>query len=476
MNKKIFIILNFIVILLSTIFTIINSYFIFKENLLNFKYINYIIILFSFSIVILLSFLAIKYKHKVFPIVLSFIFLISSYFGYSKINSIVNMVNKMNDNANVIEYSMSVIVKKDSDINDINDLKDITISAPINFDEENIKELTNDIKTNKNIDLNIENIENYVTAYQNLLAENTKAIILNSSYENIIELADKDYSNKIKKIYEIKISKNTTNTTKINSSNILNIYISGIDTYGAITSVSRSDVNIIMSINKNTNKILLTTTPRDSYVKIAGGGNDQYDKLTHAGIYGIESSVVTLENLYDINIDYYVRINFTSFLKLIDLVGGVEVYNEQEFTSLHGNYYFPVGMVELDAKKALGFVRERYSLSGGDGDRGKNQQKVIVAIINKLTTINSIKNYEEIINELSSSIQTNMPLSEIMKLANDQIDTKAKYKVSSQALEGVGIMGMPSYAMPSYNLYMLKIDDTSLETNKKSIKNVLEGK
>lgn len=116
-----------------------------------------------------------------------------------------------------------------------------------------------------------------------------------------------------------------------------------------------------MTVNRDTNKILLTTTPRDAYVKIADGGNNQYDKLTHAGVYGVDASIHTLENLYNIKIDYYTRINFTSFLKLIDLLGGVEVYNEQEFTSMHGKYHFSIGKVKLDFDKALGFVREIFS-------------------------------------------------------------------------------------------------------------------
>ncbi len=149
------------------------------------------------------------------------------------------------------------------------------------------------------------------------------------------------------------------------SGDSFNIYISGIDAYGPISTVSRSDVNIIMTVNRATHKILLTTTPRDSYVAIADGGQNQYDKLTHAGIYGVNASVHTLETLYDIDISNYIRLNFTSFLQLIDLVGGIDVENTQEFTSRVGGYYFPVGQVHLNAEQALGFVRERYSLEGG---------------------------------------------------------------------------------------------------------------
>ena len=205
--------------------------------------------------------------------------------------------------------------------------------------------------------------------------------------------------------------------------------MSGIDTYGPISSVSRSDVNIILTINKETGKVLLTTTPRDSYVKIADGGNNEFDKLTHAGLYGVDSSIHTLENLYDIKLDYYAKLNFTSFLELIDTVGGVDVYNDQAFSA--GKYNFNSGLVHLDADKALTFVRERYSLSDGDNDRGKNQEKVIAAIIKKLTTKEGLTNYKTIINKISKSVQTNMPIETANKLANEQLNSGKEFSVAS---------------------------------------------
>ncbi|MCW6190122.1 LCP family protein, partial [Klebsiella pneumoniae] len=162
----------------------------------------------------------------------------------------------------------------------------------------------------------------------------------------------------------------------------------------------------IMTVNMNTHKILLTTTSRDAYVKIPGGGANQYDKLTHAGIYGVETSEQTLENLYGIKIDYYARINFTSFLKLIDQLGGVTVHNDQAFTSLHGKVDFPVGDIQMNSEQALGFVRERYSLDDGDNDRGKNQEKVISAIVNKLASLKSVSKFTSIVNNLQDSVQT----------------------------------------------------------------------
>ncbi|EFO54149.1 transcriptional regulator [Streptococcus infantis SK1302] len=306
----------------------------------------------------------------------------------------------------------------DSEIGNVSELSSVT--APTKTDAENIKKLLDDIKTSQSKDLTVEESASYLAAYKSLLAGETKAIVLNSVFENLIEQEYPDHAKKIKKIYTKELTK-SVEAPKVSQNKAFNIYISGIDTYGPISSVSRSDVNIIMTVNQETKKILLTTTPRDAYVPIADGGNNQNDKLTHAGIYGVDASIHTLENLYGIDLNYYVRLNFTSFLKLIDLLGGVDVYNDQDFTSLHGNYHFPVGNVHLNSEQALGFVRERYSLTNGDGDRGRNQQKVIAAIIQKLTSAEALKNFDGIMQGLQDSVQTNMPPETMVSLANDQL-------------------------------------------------------
>ena len=303
-------------------------------------------------------------------------------------------------------------------------------------------------------------------------------MVLNSVFEDTIRGEDPDYASKIKKIYTHKMSKkiDTAIGKQDPNAEVFNIYVSGIDTYGPISSVSRSDVNIIMTVNRKTKKVLLTTTPRDAYVPIADGGLNQPDKLTHAGIYGVDASVHTLENLYGIDLNYYVRLNFTSFLKLIDLLGGIDIENDQEFTSLHGNYHFPVGKVHLNSDQALGFVRERYSLNGGDNDRGKNQEKVIAAVIKKLTSTDALKNYNAILSGLQDSVQTDMSLETMMNLINTQLESGGSYNVTSQALTGTGNTGLPSHAMPEANLYMMEIDQNSLAAAKAAIQEVMEGK
>lgn len=448
-------------------------FLIFRHNILAFRHLNIlatVLVLLSAIAALLLIVYKKAEKFTIFFLVLA---VLTSSVSLFALHQFVGLTNHINATSNYSEYSMSVVVLKDSEINNVAQLESVT--GPTETDNDNIQKLIADIKTTQSKDLAVEQSASYLAAYKSLISGDAKAIVLNSVFENIIEAEYPDYASKIKKIYTKKLTKDVA-APKVSKNQSFNIYISGIDTYGPISSVSRSDVNILMTVNRDTKKILLTTTPRDSYVPIADGGNNQKDKLTHAGIYGVDSSIHTLENLYGVDINYYVRLNFTSFLKLIDLLGGVDVYNDQEFTAHTNGKYYPVGNVHLDSEQALGFVRERYSLADGDRDRGRNQQKVIVAIIQKLTSAEALKNYDNIIQGLQDSLQTNMPLETMMDLVNTQLDSGGQYKVNSQDLKGTGRTDLPSYAMPDSNLYMMEIDESSLVAAKAAIKDVMEGK
>ncbi len=463
-------------IALLTIYVLLGGFLlflIFRHNILAFRYLNVI----TATVVILValaSLLLIIYrKAEKFTIFFLTLAILVSSVSFFALQQFVGFTSHINSTSNYSEYSMSVVVLKDSDVHNVTQLDGVT--GPTDTDNDNIQKLIADIKTSQSKELTVEQSNSYLAAYKSLIAGEAKAIVLNSVFENIIESEYPDYASKIRKIYTKNITKEVA-APKVSKNQSFNVYVSGIDTYGPISSVSRSDVNIIMTVNRETKKILLTTTPRDSYVPIADGGNNQKDKLTHAGIYGVDSSIHTLENLYGVDINYYVRLNFTSFLKLIDLLGGVDVYNDQEFTSRHGKFHFPVGNVHLDSEQALGFVRERYSLADGDRDRGRNQQKVIVAIIQKLTSTEALKNYSDIIQGLQDSLQTNMPIETMIDLVNTQLESGGSYKVNSQDLKGTGQMGLPSYAMPDSNLYMMEIDDSSLAAAKSAIQDVMEGR
>lgn len=465
--------LNIILLLVYSLLSVFLLFLIFKYNILAFRHVNIVVAVFALMVAVIATILIIYKKAEKFTIFFLMLAVLVSSVSLFTLQQFVGFTSHINATSNYSEYSLSVVVLKDSDINNVAQLS--SVMGPNGTDNDNIQKLIADIKTSQNKDLTVDKSTSYLSTYKSLISGEAKAIVLNSVFENIIEAEYPDYASTIKKIYTKKMTKEVE-TPKNVKGDSFNVYISGIDTYGPISSVSRSDVNIIMTVNRETKKILLTTTPRDSYVPIADGGNNQKDKLTHAGIYGVDASIHTLENLYGIDLNYYARLNFTSFLKLIDLLGGVDVHNDQDFTSLHGKFHFPVGNVHLDSEQALGFVRERYSLADGDRDRGRNQQKVIVAILQKLTSTEALKNYDSIIKGLQDSVQTNMPLETMMNLVNAQLESGGTYKINSQDLKGTGRMDLPSYAMPESNLYMMEISDSSLESVKAAINDVMEGK
>ena len=461
--------------ILYAILALVLLFTMFNYNFLSFRFLNIIITIGLLVVLAISIFLQKTKKSALVTTVVLVIFSLVSLVGIFGFKQMIDITNRMNQTAAFSEVEMSIVVPKESDIKDVSQLT--SVQAPTKVDRNNIETLMSALKKDKKVDVKVDDVASYQEAYDNLKSGKSKAMVLSGSYASLLESVDSNYASNLKTIYTYKIKKKNNNSAKQVDSKVFNIYISGIDTYGSISTVSRSDVNIIMTVNMNTHKILLTTTPRDAYVKIPGGGAEQYDKLTHAGIYGVETSEQTLENLYGIKIDYYARINFTSFLKLIDQLGGVTVHNDQAFTSLHGKFDFPVGDIQMNSEQALGFVRERYSLDGGDNDRGKNQEKVISAIVNKLASLKSVSNFTSIVNNLQDSVQTNMSLDTINALANTQLDSGSKFTVTSQAVTGTGSTGqLTSYAMPNSSLYMMKLDDSSVASASQAIKNLMEEK
>ena len=474
-GKKMWGMVNIGLTILYTVLVAFLLFIMFNYNFLSFRFLNIIITIGLLVVLAISIFLQKAKKSTLVTTIILVVFSLISLVGVFGFKQMIDITNRMNQTAAFSEVEMSIVVPKDSDIKDVNQLT--TVQAPTKVDKNNVDTLMSALKKDKKVDVKVDDVASYQEAYDNLKSGKSKAMVLSGSYASLLESVDSNYASHLKTIYTYKIKTKNNNSAKQVDSKVFNIYISGIDTYGSISTVSRSDVNIIMTVNMNTHKILLTTTPRDAYVKIPDGGADQYDKLTHAGIYGVETSEQTLENLYGIKIDYYARINFTSFLKLIDQLGGVTVHNDQAFTSLHGKFDFPVGDIQMNSEQALGFVRERYSLDGGDNDRGKNQEKVISAIVNKLASLKSVSNFTSIVNNLQDSVQTNMSLDTINALANTQLDSGSKFTVTSQAVTGTGSTGqLTSYAMPNSSLYMMKLDDSSVESASQAIKNLMEEK
>ncbi|MBE5922705.1 MAG: LytR family transcriptional regulator [Lachnospiraceae bacterium] len=261
-----------------------------------------------------------------------------------------------------------------------------------------------------------------------------------------------------------------SNIIKTNADTIT-LFISGIDTTGPVTTRSRSDVNIIAVLNTKTKQAVLVSTPRDFYVPLSISGGVR-DKLTHAGIYGIQVSMDTLAMLYGIEIDDYFRVNFTGFVDIIDALGGVDVYSEYTFSK--GGYSFTKGYNTLNGKAALAFCRERYTLPGGDRARGKNQMAVIEAVAKKAASPAILTNYSSLMNSLSGSFQTSLTSSEIASLVKMQLEDMSAWNIVSCSANGSGA-SRSTYSMGSRKLYVMIPDMSTVNVAREKIQAVVNG-
>ena len=205
-----------------------------------------------------------------------------------------------------------------------------------------------------------------------------------------------------------------------------------------------------------TKQVLLINTPRDSYVPNPMG-NGQRDKLTNCGLYGVDCSMEVLGTLYDVDVDYYCQINFTGFTKLIDAVGGITVYSDQGFTA--GHHYISKGKNHLNGKEALAFARERHHVKGGDRGRGKNQMKVIAALIKKLTEGTTIiSKYSSILDSLTGLFRTNVTMEEISTLVKMQLSDMASWSILAFSVTGEGD-SQKTYSSPGHKAYVMHLDE-----------------
>ena len=250
-------------------------------------------------------------------------------------------------------------------------------------------------------------------------------------------------------------------------------YVSGIDTFGPVTARSRSDVNILAIVNTKTKTVLLISTPRDYYVPFNFSPvNGRMDKLTHAGIYGIEGSMRALGDFYELPVHYYVRVNFSGFMNVIDTLGGVDVESDADFGA--NGYSFQKGMNHLNGKQALGFVRNRYSFLEGDRARGRHQMAVIKGVINGLMSSKIITNYAELLDEMEGCFQTNASKSMIGDLVQLTLDrSRGDWKVITYSVDGVGQTDY-AYSLGAY-AYCMVPNTKTVEYARQLVSDVLNG-
>ena len=369
--------------------------------------------------------------------------------------------------------NMIVVVRADDAAENILDAKDYKYGVQTSLDQENNQKMMDDIESVLGQEPDVDEYTTVQEEAQALLDGEIGAAIYNEAFTGIIEDEIEGYSDQVKIIYQYGIETEIAQEEeKQDVDQPFNIYISGIDVAGDITTNSRSDVNIIMTVNPNTHKILLTTTPRDYYVLLPGVSGDQRDKLTHAGIYGVDESMDTLESLYGIDITYYARVNFTSLIRIVDALGGVDVNSEYAFEA--GGYQFQQGSNHLNGEQALAFSRERYSFSSGDNQRGKNQEAVLTAILQKAMSPALLINASELITSVSDCVETNMTRTEMAKFINMQLSEGAGWTIESTAATGTGD-NQACYSSGSQLLYVMWPDDASVAEISEKMQQVLNG-
>ncbi len=256
------------------------------------------------------------------------------------------------------------------------------------------------------------------------------------------------------------------------------VYLSGVDNRGELTENARSDVNILAVVNPVTKQAALINTPRDYYVDLAG--TESKDKLTHAGLYGVETSMATLGNLYGVDVDHYIRINFAGFISIIDAIGGVDVYSDQAFTSVGSpGYYDPTTFAEgwnhLDGKSALAFARERHAFKTGDIQRGINQMKVIDAMANKLKSPTLLMSFSKLMDAAADCFVTSFSQEQISALVRMQLGDLASWDIQSYTVTGSGAKSSKCYSAKGQSLYVMKPDENSVNEAKALIAAVLGG-
>ena len=410
-----------------------------------------------------------KKQNKIIKIILILISvaIISVYlFGINYLNKTMNFF----DNINSIKEEVSnyyVIVLKDSKYQEISDLYQKKIAYFNTTD----KEVLNSIK----LDLTFKELGEISQVKDALYKNEADAILISDIIKHKLEEDEPEFSEKTRILKTISISKEIEDITKkVTMKNTsFNVLISGIDTYGDINITTRNDVNIIATINPNSNEILLTSIPRDYYVQLHGTTGNK-DKLTHASYYGTDIVVKTIEDILETDINYYVKVNFSTVVELVDELGGIEVYADQYMT--RSSCTFKKGYNKVNGRCALVFSRERYSYADGDKHRGRNQQEVIQAIFRKVssgTTI--ISEYTNILQVLDKKFATNIDMNEAMNFLKYELNDLTNYKFLTNQLDGYGSMG-PTYSYPGQDLWIMIPYEESVKNAQNLIQETLNNK
>ena len=278
-----------------------------------------------------------------------------------------------------------------------------------------------------------------------LMRNDLDAIILSKVHKETIDNELKTFKDSIRILYEINIKVKDGEFThpEINiKQDVFTIFLAGSDSRGDLTARSNCDVNMLITVNPNTYEVLLVSIPRDYYVQLHGTVGNK-DKLTHAGYYGVDMSINTIQDFLNIHIDYYVKVGFQGVRELVDLIGGVDVYSDKAFVPFtNSSVYINQGMNHVNGDMALAFARERYTYQEGDRHRIQNQQDVLSAVFKKVTSTNDLLlKYTSILNVLSNYLETNVDFRDISRMVNTQLDKNPSWNIKTYNLNGYDSWG-----------------------------------
>lgn len=403
---------------------------------------------------------------KGFAYVVTILMIVGYSCGIYYLNKTTNFMN----NINVIKKEVTsyyIIVMKDSKYDEISDL----YGKSLTYYENTSEEVLSKIK----LELSYSTVKNIDSLKDRLYTSKTDSILVSDLIKEDLEEKYTDFSEKTRVLKTIDITSAVEDITKKVSikNTSFNVLISGMDSYGTINKTTRNDVNMIATVNPNTNKVLLTSIPRDYYVQLHGKTGYK-DKLTHAGIYGINTAVQTIEDLFGIDINYYVRVNFTTVESLVNTIGPIEIYSDKAM-SLDGCKYV-VGTNTVNGKCALRFARERHSYVEGDNHRIKNQQEVIKGIFNKLSkSAMVVTDYTSILDSLDGKFATNMDMKDITAFIKYELEDITKYEMLDTQVTGTGSMEY-TYSYPHQKLYVMFPNEQSVENAKEYINKISNEK
>ena len=442
---------------------------------------KYLVVIISVLVVLKLLFFLFAFKFKtkkvvliIFSIIAVLLMLLELFAGL-KIRETINFLNK-NLNLKYDTNVYYVVVNSKSKYKELSDIKGQEVESYNDLDD--IKVLEKAI--NKKVKVNIKYSDNIVELLKSVIDDDKKIILVNSGNYDVMIENDETYEKNTKILgnIEIKTKKERTDSNIDVTEDPFIVYLSGIDTRsGGMPARSLSDVNMYIVVNPNVKKILLVHIPRDYYVQLAGT-TGMKDKLTHAGsLGGINMSMDTIENFMGYKANYYVRVNFNAVIKLVDAIGGITLFNDQNksFTCwTDRSCTFKPGNNYVDGRCALAFARERKAYQTGDKHRGENQEQVIGKIFEKITSSSSIiSNYSNILNSLNGTIETSLSTDDITKLVKFQLDDMSSWEVETANLNGTSTMA-ETYSSPGQKLSIMLVDEESVSEAKEKIKVLLE--